>query len=158
MKKRKKIHFVVALLSVIASLGVLGLCGWIVVVQPLGKAVCVIRPDSLRNPPTPPNAYNIQFGKSSFAPEHGFEGKLIQFETGDSPAKVYDFYQESLGKDGWLEDTTQYHGAMGANLVDTKFDWECALEGLDFYAHIWFHSEVVALGKTVVTLNSEYLP
>ncbi len=152
----KKRSFVVPL-SLIIALGILGLCGWFVVIQPIGKTLCLIRPDSLRNPPILPNAKNIQFGKSSFTPQQGDVGKLVQFETSDSPASIYDFYQQSLAKDGWSEDSAQYV-TTGPGRIDAKFDWACGLESENYFSTLWFHSEVVASGKTVVTLNFEYEP
>ncbi len=154
MKKRSS--FVVPL-SLMITLGILGLCGWFVVIQPIGKALCLIRPDSLRNPPILPNAKNIQFGKSSFTPQQGDVGKLVQFETSDSPASVYKFYAASLGQDGWLEDDAQYV-TTDPGRIDAKFDWLCSLESANYFATLWFHSEVVTSGKTVVTLNFEYVP
>lgn len=150
MKRRSHI----VLLSLVVTLGMLGLCGWFAVFPILDEWYCFKRPDSLSSPPTLPSAERIEFGKSSFEPQEGFEGKLTQFETNDSPDSVYEFYDRSLAKDGWSEDPAQ-HVTPGPNRIDAKFIWYC--RG-NYVSILWFHSEVIASGKTVVTLNYEFNP
>jgi hypothetical protein len=153
--KKKRSPRALFLIAIVITFGVVGICG--IMGISIGKSLCIIRPDSLRNPPTPPGAQQIELGKSRFKPYEGFEGKLVQFQTLDSPNEIYTFYQQSLTHDGWQEDAAQ-HVTTGSNRVDAKFDWVCGFDSANIFATLWFHSEVVATNKTVVTLNYEYLP
>ncbi len=79
---------------------------------------------------------HIEFGKSSFEPQVGFEGKLTQFETRDSPDLAFQFYERSLAKDGWEEDPAQLV-TPGPGRIDAKFNWFC---NQNFISILWFHS------------------
>lgn len=154
MKKRSP--SAIALLLLTVALGLLGLCGWFVVVRPVAQAMCFTLPDSLRNPPIPPNAKEVKSETPDFMVGKDYAGKRITFQTTDNPAVVYEFYHHALGTDGWLEDADSSLAA-GANLIDARFTFKCGIDTPDHIATLWIYSEVGDAGKTMITINSVYL-
>ncbi len=154
--KAKRFPCGAVLVFLAVALGILGLCGRLVI-KGVGGTCFDGRPESIANPPVLANAEQIEFGKSSFEPDKGYIGKLTQFQTSDSPKTVYTFYLASLGKDAWYEDHAQ-HVMNVPNIAEAKFDWECTtLESTQEIAMLWLHAETIDSGKTVVTLNYEYV-
>ena len=147
MKKRPVVVFFALLLLSVCAVAII----------PVSKGLCIARPDSLQHPPVPHDAEQITAGQSTFKPDEDYAGKLLQFQTSDAPAIVYNFYVQSLEGDGWLQDAAQKVTAL-PNRIDTKFTWECGFDTPNVFAILWFHSEVIASGKTITTLNYEYIP
>lgn len=156
---RERSHIVIiSVISIVALLGVFGACGWFAFIKPALGTCNDSWPKSISDPPVMPSAEQVEFGKSSYEPQGGNIGKLAQFQTTDRPFAVYTYYSKTLGQDGWREDPRQ-QVLRTPDLAEAKFNWECTtLENTQQPASLWLHAEVIPTGKTMVTLNYDYVP
>src|SRR5687768_16053931 len=93
-------------LIVVAVIGAVGVClyGAISIGPNMMRDLGNITPASVENPPTYPGAQQIR--AEELKVKEGWKGKHIVLRTPDPPEKIFQFYNDALARDGWVEDSS----------------------------------------------------